>query len=214
MSGSIGVRRRTLIIGVIIAATFALFGSSLAAVAQNGHPIPHKADPPLKFGDNPNKLPKKADSAGQFVPLAPARILDTRTEGPALGKQGVRTLQVAGRGGVPFSASAVVMNVTVTNTTAASFLTVWPAGSTRPNASNLNYVANQSVPNLVKVRLSNSGAVDLYNHEGSTDVLADVAGYYTGSSAPPSASKYVPLSPARILDTRTANVPVGKQGVR
>jgi hypothetical protein len=74
--------------------------------------------------------------------------------------------------------AAVVVNVTVTNPTAPSFLTVWPDGSTKPLASDLNYVAGLTVPNLVVVKLGANGAIDLYNASGMTDVIVDVVGWY------------------------------------
>jgi hypothetical protein len=49
--------------------------------------------------------------------------------------------------------TAVVVNTTVDQPTAPSHLTVYPAGTTKPNAANLNFVANQTVPNLVIVRV-------------------------------------------------------------
>jgi hypothetical protein len=73
---------------------------------------------------------------------------------------------------------AVVMNVTVTNPTAPSYLTVWPDGAARPVASDLNYVAGLTVPNLVVVKLGASGSIDLYNAFGTSDVIADVVGWY------------------------------------
>ena len=49
------------------------------------------------------------------------------------------SLQITGRGSVPASGvSAVALNVTATEAAAAGFVTVWPSGSPRPNASNLN----------------------------------------------------------------------------
>jgi hypothetical protein len=74
--------------------------------------------------------------------------------------------------------SAVVMNVTVTQPTASSVLTVWPSGEPQPNASNLNYVAGQTVPNLVVVKVGAGGKVNLRNYSGSTHVVADVVGWY------------------------------------
>jgi len=73
----------------------------------------------------------------------------------------------------------VVLNVTVTNPTAPSFLTVWPSdAASQPTASDLNYVAGQTSPNLVVVRLGADGSISLYNAAGSTDVIIDVVGYY------------------------------------
>src|SRR5262249_59435927 len=67
-----------------------------------------------------------------YFPLVPARVLDTRSGNGApvapLGAGASLDLQVTGRGGVPAGATAVVLNVTVTNPTAQSFLTAWPTG--------------------------------------------------------------------------------------
>jgi subtilisin family serine protease len=146
-------------------------------------------------------------SQGAYFPLTPARIMDSRTgngtsASPFTGKV-TRTLQVTGRGGVPASGvEAVVMNVTVTTPTIASHVTVWPSGAI-PLASNLNFVAGQTVPNLVTVGLGGSGAVNLQLDNGSADLIADVVGYYgdgTGTGA--SGARYKPVSPYRILDSR------------
>ena len=144
---------------------------------------------------------------GDEVPLAPARLLDTRlggatTDGQFSGGGAVPAgqsldLTVTGRGGVPASGvGAVVLNVTATDPTAAGFVTVYPTGSTRPTASNLNFTAGESIPNLVIAKVGAGGKVSLYNFSGTTDLVVDVLGYF------PSASTYTGLSPARLLDTR------------
>jgi hypothetical protein len=74
--------------------------------------------------------------------------------------------------------SAVILNVTVTEPTEGSFVTVWPGGETRPLASNLNYAAGQTVPNLVAVKVGAGGSVSLYNLSGWAHVIVDVAGWY------------------------------------
>src|SRR2546426_2079332 len=148
---------------------------------------------------------------GSFVPLNPSRILDTRTSiGGHLGSLGPTqslTLQVTGRGGVPAQGvRAVVMNVTVTDTTRDSYLTVYPSGVTRPVASNLNWRAGVTVPNLVEVGLSADGKASFYNAAGNVNVLADVAGWVASeeeSTGP--YGLFNPLQPARLLDTRTSN---------
>ncbi|TME47497.1 MAG: hypothetical protein E6I56_03915, partial [Chloroflexi bacterium] len=111
---------------------------------------------------------------GRYQPVAPYRILDTRF-GPGLRQklqQGeTRTIAIAGQPGSPVPAinsatppTAVVMNVTVTNPTATSYLTVFPTGVTMPTASNLNFNAGQTVPNLVEVALGPDGNVNVFNH--------------------------------------------------
>jgi hypothetical protein len=72
----------------------------------------------------------------------------------------------------------VVANVTVTTTTAASYLTAWPDLQSRPTASDLNWVAGQTIPNLVVVTLGADGKADFYNAVGATDLIIDVVGWY------------------------------------
>ncbi len=133
--------------------------------------------------------------------LTPERILDTRSGVGAHGRVpagGSIDVKVTGQGGVPDSGvGAVVLNVTATNPTDATFVTVWPTGQARPTASNLNVVAGQSVPNLVMATVGSGGEVSLYNYAGTVDLLADVAGWF------PAGADYTGLTPARILDTRT-----------
>jgi hypothetical protein len=145
-----------------------------------------------------------------YVPLSPARLMDTRTGGTTVdgvaagggavfaGGAASRTLKVTGRGGVPASgASAVVLNVTVTGGSFPSHLTVYPAGETMPLASNLNFVAGQTIPNLVIAKVGVNGNVVIYNNSGSVHVIADVAGWF------PIGDTYTGLTPARLLDTRS-----------
>jgi hypothetical protein len=142
---------------------------------------------------------------GRYHPVTPVRVLDTRSgTGVAVGVVGagqVLHLQVAGNNGVPLgTAAAVVLNVTVAAPTASSFLTVYPDAASRPLASNLNFGPGQTVPNLVVVKLSADGWVDFYNDSGSTQVVADLAGWFDSGGT--SGTRFNPLSPTRVLDTR------------
>ncbi|MGW1176219.1 hypothetical protein ACWD4P_21200 [Kitasatospora sp. NPDC002543] len=139
----------------------------------------------------------------RFVPIDPARFLDTRdgTGAPAqkVGPGGVVGLQVAGVKGVPATGvTAVVMNVTAVNPTGSGHVTVYPDGRPLPDVSNLNYEAGKIVPNLVTVPVVN-GKVDLRNSAGEVDLIADVTGYYTDGDT---GSAFSPITPARFLDTR------------
>jgi hypothetical protein len=91
----------------------------------------------------------------------------------------VREVVVQGAAGVPANATAVVLNVTVAFPTATSYLTVYPSGVGRPNASNLNFTAGQIVPNLVVVGVGADGKINVFNHAGSVHTVADVVGYTT-----------------------------------
>ena len=150
------------------------------------------------------------DVAGYFsdasvlVPLgAPARLLDSRpgesTIDGAYRNTGVRPsggtirLPISGRAGVPANASAVILNVTATETQAEGLVTVYPTGEGRPTASNLNYAAGQTVPNAVTARLGAGGSICLFNL-GATHLVVDIAGYIVGPP-PPAAGPDCPADP-------------------
>jgi hypothetical protein len=124
-----------------------------------------------------------ATTGSLFVGVAPVRITDTRTTHTTIGPGATLVEPVAGQGGVPamnaaVPPTAVVVNVTVTNPSAGSYLTAWPDGAARPLASDLNFLVGQTVPNLVVVKLGASGSIDLFNGVGSVDAIVDVVGWY------------------------------------
>ena len=142
-----------------------------------------------------------ADLAGwypagaDYTPVTPTRVLDTRTTTTLPAGQ-VLELAVAGANGVAADASAVVLNLTATNPAAAGFLTLFPCGQAAPNASNVNYTAGQTVPNLTITKVGAGGKVCLTSLV-ATDVIADLAGWY------PAGADYTPVAPTRVLDTRS-----------
>lgn len=146
---------------------------------------------------------------GTFVSLKPTRLLDTRssTFGRKLNAKEIYNLKVNGRGGVPSSGvMAVVLNLTVTGPTQAGNIVAYPKGAAVPNASSLNFVAGDTRANLVTVPVSSDGYVSIRNAVGQTHVIADVQGYYVGSTTttPAGAVDYFPDDPWRVLDTRKA----------
>ncbi|MFR9774592.1 choice-of-anchor D domain-containing protein [Micromonospora sp. MS34] len=156
---------------------------------------------------------------GMYYPVSPARLMDTRSGLGApkakIGPGRKVDLQVAGRGGVPSSGvSSVVLNVTVTGPTASSFLTVYPAGESRPNASSINFPKYWLGSNNVTVKLGSGGKVSIYNRNGYTDVVVDVVGFYAGNNSISSrgwGSQYQWAVPTRLWDSRTDGgaVPAG-----
>ncbi len=151
-----------------------------------------------------------------MAPLAPARLMDTRVGQPTVdgqfagagvvGPGQVRDLTVIGRGGVPVAGvGAVALNVTVTEPSAWSFLTVFPKGAARPTASNLNFGAGQTVPNMVIAKVGDGGQVSFFNQAGSTHVVVDVLGWF------PEAVGYASSTPARLMDTRVGQPTVDGQ---
>ena len=129
-----------------------------------------------------------------FNGTSPTELLETRT-GPGLGTidgafsgigpvgpDSTLVLPIAGRGNVPTTGTAsVVVNISVTEPTAPSFLTAYPTGGTRPNAANLTFTTGQTISNLAIVPLGTNGTISLYNLTGTTHLIVDVLGWFPTS---------------------------------
>ena len=139
---------------------------------------------------------------------APATAQQPARAKPAAGS--VTTFQVTGRGGVPAGASAVVLNVTATQSAGAGFVQVMPTDGRVAAAaySNVNLMrVGQTAAGLATVPLAGAGTVQIYTSIG-THLVADVAGYYTGGSDEvTSRGLFVPITPTRIKDTRSGTRP-------
>ena len=140
-----------------------------------------------------------SSSTKAYIPITPTRLLDTRkAESSSFLHEEARDLRVSGIESVPNTAIAVALNVTVVNPSSDGFLTVWPAGLDKPATSNLNFLQNEVVPNLVTVGVGTNGSISLqgflYSLSGSLDVLVDVVGWYVAG--------FNPINPTRIMDTR------------
>lgn len=152
--------------------------------------------------------------AGAVVPVAPQRLLDTR-QGPGplgTGKSidvQVTGLQAPGPAAVPADATAVFLNVTVTQPQGTGYLTVFPSGQPIPPTSNLNFVPNLTAPNMVLAKVGKDGKVSVFNGgTGPAQVIVDVEGYVT-AGVPVAPGSVTPIAPSRLVDTRTG---LGAQG--
>jgi diguanylate cyclase (GGDEF)-like protein/PAS domain S-box-containing protein len=156
------------------------------AVASPGRQVSAVA---VTLGGGITLVAQAADSGtpSSYTPITPCRLMDTRpapfTVGPRntpIGQGENHSVLVHGTNGactIPANATGIATNTTVTNGTAASFLTLFPGDANRPNASNLNWVANQSpTPNQVTVGLSPDGRVRVYNDQGTVNVIIDIVG--------------------------------------
>ena len=155
------------------------------------------------------------DVEGYYTTTCPnERALQPRQPAPGAGHPGRRhvdgpgvstAVSVAGVDGVPTDASAVVANVTVAGSSAAGYLTVFPAPTTGtptpPTASNVNFTTGQVIANRVIIPVGANGQIEVYNNSGSVRVDVDLDGYYTGSSGE-LGSAYTPMNPVRVTDTR------------
>jgi hypothetical protein len=109
---------------------------------------------------------------------------------------------------VPSSALAIVGNGTVVNAnpslSSSGHVTLYPSNAPRPNASNLNYIANQIVPNAFTVGLGGDGGFKIYTF-GSIHFIVDITGYYSAEAVDANGTGllYNPLpAPVRLLETR------------
>lgn len=141
-----------------------------------------------------------------YTAYGPTRLLDTR-KGTGTGgviapvaANGTLKLKIAGNGGIPANAWAAALNLTVTNPKAGGNLTAYPDGLSAPVTSNVNFGAKQTVANMAVVAVGDDGYVDLRNNSsGTVDLVVDISGYYTPTSA---GKGYTAITPARFLDTR------------
>ncbi|MGW2871443.1 hypothetical protein [Kitasatospora sp. NPDC001225] len=123
---------------------------------------------------------------GVLVTGTPVRQYDSRQGGGPV--PGGSSLLGWGLKPRDWGIGSLLLNVTVTNPTADSFVTVYPdggpadaapTGAGLPDASNLNFTAGQTIPNMVNASVGANGYVDFFNHVGSTDLVVDMFGYYT-----------------------------------
>ena len=120
-------------------------------------------------------------SALLFFTVTPCRQLDTRSGSP-LASGGTLTVPLTGAPcGLPSGASAVSVNLTVTQQMAQGHLTIYPADEGQPLISNINFKVGSSRANNAILRLSSDGTgrVNVFNGSGGTvHVILDVNGYF------------------------------------
>jgi len=172
------------------------------------------------FGSSPSGSfpvagPVAISTPASYVGIVPQRIFDSRN---AIGTDRRRrlgpgervTIAVAGVGAIPATGVvSVAVNITSTDATSDSYLTAWPSDRSRPDTSNLNPRPGRTVPNFALVTVAADGTISIFNERGSGHVLVDAVGYCTTSAG----SGFVPLSPDRIMDTRSGvGAPAGRLG--
>ena len=155
-------------------------------------------------------------SGATFSPVTPTRVLDSRIGTGLAGKfvNGTpRTLVIAGTHGIPPTATAVTGNLTVTQQSAAGFLTVTRTPLATPPTSTLNFPVGDNRANGVYAPLSASGALSIVYKASvagaQTHVVLDVTGYFIPGA---SGLRFVPMNPSRIMDTRSTAVLSGLHG--
>lgn len=159
--------------------------------------------------------PTASATAGRFVAINPRRALDTRPEEPgpvpsgwvahkpAVGES-VRVDVPAGIGLPTSGVSALVVNVTATESGGAGFLQALPTGSSPGQTSTVNYVAAQTSATHAIVPLGAGGTISVFT-SNTSHIVVDVMGYITdGASEASRAGLFVPIAPDRFYDSRSA----------
>jgi plastocyanin len=178
------------------------YGAMHGSVTVSGTPTPSPTPPP--------------PSPAATYAAAQGRLLDTRS---GFGEGGTAAPIGSGAGidvvaagatlqngtAIPPNATALVLNLTVVDDTEPSFITGYPAGAARPDASSLNMDGGGQIRNnLATLTAGMGGKISFFNAHGSTDLVADVEGYYAPpqTTASGTSGLYNPLVPARVADTR------------
>jgi hypothetical protein len=157
------------------------------------------------FSAAPTEEPRYAGGKlGQFVAMAPERIYDSRKgvggRTTRIGAGETVKVKIAGAGSIPVTdVSAVAVNITSIKPSGNTWLAAFPTGYPKPDSSTLNPRVGAIVPNMSIVGLGTDGTFSLYNNAADVHVTVDVMGYFRTSAA----AKMMPLSPSRVLDTRT-----------
>ena len=174
----------------------------------------------LKITDNAPNSPQQLTLSGvgvtgglQFVPVTPCRIADTRSAagafgGPELAAKASRTFDIPQSNcGIPTTAVAYSLNVTVVPNASLGFLTVWPAGEAQTVVSTLNSDGRVKA-NAAITPAGTNGGVSVFASD-ATQFILDIDGYFVPAGTNISGLEFYPLTPCRIADTRNATGPLG-----
>jgi Bacterial Ig-like domain (group 3)/Chitobiase/beta-hexosaminidase C-terminal domain len=150
----------------------------------------------------------------KFIAVTPCRIVDTRNAtgafgGPELAAAATRSFDVPQSGcGIPTTAVAYSLNVTVVPIASLGYLTIWPAGQAQPNVSTLNSTDGRVKANATITPAGTNGGVSVYASD-ATQFILDIDGYFVPAGTSASGLEFYPLTPCRIADTRN---PTGALG--
>ncbi len=151
-------------------------------------------------------------------PLAdPVRVLSSATGVGLAGKfvaNMPRTLIIGdgGASGVPTTATAVTGNLTLVNPSKAGYASVTKDPTPTPATSTINFPTGSVRANGVFAPLDTNHALSIVYKAGGaavTDVILDITGYFEPGTG---GLRFVPLTPSRILDSRTSAVLSGITG--
>ena len=195
-----GASYPTITVAVNVAANATSPQVNSVSVSGGGSPGANTTDPTTIVG------------ALRFVPVTPCRIVDTRKPAgaPSIAGGTSRDFNIpASACSIPNTALAYSLNVAVVPSGTLGFLTLFPAGQTRPVASTLNSLDGRIKSNAAIVPAGTNGAVSVFA-SNTTDVILDINGYFVPASNT-TALAFYPITPCRLADTRKQppTVPIG-----
>ena len=144
-----------------------------------------------------------------FVPVTPCRIADTRNPSGAFGgpfvqgNAAARSFAIPNSAcGIPSTAQAYALNMTVVPHGPLGFLTAFPCGQTQPLASNLNSIDGRIKAVAAILPAGTNGAACFFA-SNDTDLVLDINGYFVPDTDV-TAMAFYPMAPCRLVDTRLA----------
>ena len=150
-----------------------------------------------------------------FIAVPLCRLVDTRENlgafgAPALAAGNARSFPItSGPCGIPVSAVALALNVTVVPKGPLGYLTIFPTGQMQPLVSTLNSVDGRVKANAAIVPAGAGGAISVFA-TNTTELILDINGYFADASAGSDAAlAFYPITPCRAFDTRN---PAGSLG--
>ncbi len=137
---------------------------------------------------NAFSLQDDAPGAADFFTILPCRLVDTRS-GARMESGVPRLFAAAGEPtcGIPLSAKAASLNVTVVAPTGAGNIALYPSDQSTPTTSTVNFAAGQNRANNAIIPLGEDGRIAARASiagSGSADLILDANGYFATSSAP------------------------------
>ena len=148
-----------------------------------------------------------------FVPVAPCRVADTRNSdgplgGPIVSGNTTRDFLIPSGGcGIPPTALAYSLNVTVVPNDRLGYLSIWPTGQIQPVVSTLNSLDGRVKANAAIVPAGSNGSISVFA-QNDTHVILDMNGYFVPATNTTGLAFY-PLTPCRVLDTRNGTGTLG-----
>ena len=192
--------------------TFSAWSSAAYATCNGGNPcvvvMNQNLSPTATFTANVSP-----GSALRFIPIKPCRIADTRNtpdgpfSGPSIAAGTSRDFVIPNSScGIPSTAAAYALNVTVVPQGPLGYLTLWPSGQAQPYVSTLNSDGRIKA-NAAIIPAGTNGAISAFA-TNATDLVLDINGYFVPATNS-SALQFYPLTPCRVADTRKADGPLG-----